>query len=108
MAQEAISSILPVLHTHLPSAHDMDVQVVNRLAGMGPIIDDKAGTTPLEPLGLRNCAGPVHKTPDKSFIAVFHCQEAREVALGHYQYVNGGLRVDVADGENFFILEYLV
>ena len=107
MAHEAILSILPVLHTHLPSAHYMDVQVVNCLASMGPIIDDKAGTAPLEPLGLCNCTGPVHKAPDKSLIAVFHGQEALEMTLGHDEYVNGGLRVDVANGENLFILEHL-
>ena len=92
--------------THLPSSHDVNVQVVDRLRAVLPIVDDQTVT-----IGLQTSAGCHFGRSDHEFaeqglvpppLRILDHREVRR--LWDHQRVEGSLRVDICKGEALLIL----
>ena len=81
----------------------MEVQVGNRLAGIGTAVGNHTVTV-FNACNLCNTGNVFENISDDT--AVFFCDfiYGSDVRFGNHENVNGRLRIDISEGENFFVL----
>lgn len=87
---------------HLPSAEDVDVEVVDGLAAVGAGVEHQAVAVG-EVLGAGDFAGGVEKLAEDGGVVLGGVRVRGEVVLGDDEDVRGRLGVDVREGESLLV-----
>lgn len=87
---------------HLASPKQMQMEVVHRLAPLGPGADDDPIAFS-EPLLMGDCGGCVQQPAQQSFVSWLSMGQGGQMLLGNDEDVNRGARIDVVEGEDLIV-----
>ena len=88
---------------HLGSADHVQVDVKNRLAGVGLAVEHEAGARFFEAEFFRDDLCAVEHLAHEFAIFGLHVHDGCDVALRHHEEVDRGLRGDVVEGEHVVV-----
>ena len=82
------------------------MEVGDAFAGVGAVVDDEAVAGFVEALLFGDVAGGEEELAEELTVAFAGGADAGDDALRDDEDVDGGLRVDVADGEDLFVVAH--
>ena len=85
------------------AADDMEVQVENRLAGIGTAVGDHAITV-INACELCDLGNVFKNISDDTAVFRRDFIYGSDMRFGDHENVNGRLRIDISESENFFVL----
>ena len=89
---------LSAIPSHLPAAHDVDVQVVDRLRAVLAVVDHGAEAGAAQPLVVGDLLRDEHEVSQQHLLVLAHETQLAESVprLGDHEEVDRGLRVHLS------------
>src|SRR5947207_14468148 len=94
--------------THGPSAEEVQVQVVDRLSRLRPLVEDQAVAVAIDLAFVRDAVGDLDHAGEHRRMRGCEVVDAGNVLLRNHQHVRGGDRADIVKGDDLFVAEDLL
>src|SRR6266550_8840468 len=91
--------------THGPSAEQVQVQVIDGLSRLRPLVEDQAVAVAIDLAFIRDAVGDLEHAGEHGGVRRREVVDARNVFLRNHQHMRGGDRTDIVKGDDLFVPE---